>query len=338
MHNEAGIKKIAILGDGGWGTTLAILLAKKGLDVRLWGAFEDNIASILKNGINQRFLPAIKLPSSIKLTTDLVLAAGDADLIVLAIPSQFIRKVLRRLKASRIIRGSFLSVTKGIETESLMRISEVIYEEIGGDIKLAVLSGPTIAIEVAKGIPTACVVAAKNRSFAKTLQQIFMADRFRVYTNSDITGVELGGSLKNIIAIACGISDGLGFGTNTKAAIVARGLAEMSRLGIAMGARKETFSGISGLGDLVTTCISPYSRNRFVGEQIGKGKKLREVLSGMDMVAEGVTTAKSGYFLSKKYHIPMPITEQVYKVLYKNKNPLKAVNDLMARRMKEECG
>lgn len=330
------INKIAVLGDGGWGTTLAILLAKKGLMVALWGAFRDNILAINKTGINQKFLPGIKLPRSIMLTSDLAPAIQGAGLLVLAIPSQFIRKILKRIKRLNTGGACFLSVIKGIETHTLMRISEIIQEELGQRVRLAVLSGPTIALEVAKGIPTTAVASSKDSLLAESIQQIFMTDRFRVYTNPDIVGVELAGSLKNIIAIACGISDGLRFGTNTKAALLARGLAEMSRLGVAMGARKETFSGISGLGDLVTTCISPYSRNRFVGEQIGKGKKLKEVLSAMDMIAEGVGTAKAGYLLSEKYNIPMPITEQVYAVLYRNKNPLKAVNDLMTRERKEE--
>lgn len=328
--------KITILGDGGWGTTLALLLAKKGFGVTLWGAFEDNVAAMRKTRVNKKFLPGIKLPSSIEVTHDIAFAINDADLIILAIPSQFIRKVLKQLKPLPALKAPFVSVVKGIEIATLMRVSEVIHEELGRAIKLAVLSGPTIAIEVVKGIPTTAVIGCHDKELAEKLQNIFITDRFRVYTNSDVTGIELGGSLKNIIAIACGISDGLGFGANTKAALLARGLAEMSRLGLAMGAKKETFSGISGLGDLVTTCISLHSRNRSVGEQIGKGKRLKDILSHMDMVAEGVATAKSGYCLSRRYNVAMPITEQVYAVLYKNKNPLEAVNDLMKRQSKEE--
>ncbi|OGW99546.1 MAG: glycerol-3-phosphate dehydrogenase, partial [Omnitrophica WOR_2 bacterium GWA2_44_7] len=323
-------------GDGGWGTTLAILLAHKGFQVCLWGAFEENINRIHKRGVNDKFLPGIRVPSSIKLTSDLSAAISDAQVIILAVPSQFIRQVVRRIAPLKKAGVPLVSVIKGIETKTLRRMSEVIYQELGRRLKLAVLSGPTIALEVAQGIPTTAVVAATDKSLAQALQHMFITDRFRVYTNSDVIGVELGGSLKNIIAIACGISDGLGFGTNTKAALLARGLAEMSRLGIVMGAKKETFSGISGLGDLVTTCISLQSRNRFVGEQIGKGKKLKDILSHMNMVAEGVPTAKAGYLLSRKYKVAMPITEQVYNVLYKNKNPLKAVNDLMRREKKAE--
>ncbi len=324
------MKKITVLGDGGWGTTLAILLANKGFDICLWGAFKDNVASIREKRINQRFLPGIKLPSSIRITDNLSLAAGEADLIVLAVPSQFIRGIIKKVKFFKK-SGNFISVIKGIETKSLLRVSEVIREELGSNIKLAVLSGPTIAIEVARQIPTACVISSHDEKFAKLLQKVFITDRFRIYTNTDVAGVELGGSLKNIIAIACGISDGLGFGANTKAAILSRGLSEMNRLGMRLGAKKETFSGLSGLGDLVTTCISQHSRNRSVGEEIGRGKGLADILSRMSAVAEGVETAKAGYSLSKKYGISLPITEQVYFVLHKNKDPLKAVNDLMTR-------
>ena len=330
------INKITILGDGGWGTTLAILLAGKGYKITLWGAFKDNIAEVNKTRINQKFLPGIRLPSSIVLTSDLVLALKAADLIVLAIPSQFIRQVLKRVKELDVSFIPFLSVVKGIETETQMRVSEIIYQELGKNLRLAVLSGPTIALEVAKEVPTTAVVSSSDEKLAKSLQRVFMTRRFRVYTNPDVVGVELGGSLKNVIAIACGISDGLGFGANTKAALLARGLAEISRMGIAAGAKKETFSGITGLGDLVTTCISRHSRNRSVGEQIGKGGKLKNILSRMNMVAEGVATAKAAYLLGKKYRVSMPITNEVYSVLYKNKDPFRAVNDLMTRQRKEE--
>jgi len=214
-------------------------------------------------------------------------------------------------------------------------MSEVIHSEIG-NVPLAVLSGPTIAHEVAKGIPTAAVIASYDAKLREYLQEIFMTERFRVYTSGDVIGVELGGSLKNIIAIACGTADGLGFGTNTKAAILSRGLVEITRLGVAMGARAGTFYGLTGLGDLVTTCISPYSRNRFVGERIGKGKSWKQIKAHMQMVAEGVPTAQSAYALSLKYEVDMPITKEVYNVLYKNKSPKKAVRDLMTRRRKEE--
>jgi glycerol-3-phosphate dehydrogenase (NAD(P)+) len=246
------------------------------------------------------------------------------------------RGVLKKIKRLDFPRKAmYLTVTKGIEISSLKRMSELITEELGG-IKLAVLSGPTIAREVAAGVPTAAVIASRNKNLRKFLQKVFMTEKFRIYTNDDVIGVELGGSIKNVIAIACGISDGLGFGANTKAALLARGLAEISRLGRGMGAKVATFSGISGLGDLVTTCISPYSRNRFVGEQIGRGKSLLQIKRRMRMVAEGVATAKSAYKLCLKYKVDMPISKEIYSVLYKNKSPERAVRDLMTREKKEE--
>lgn len=327
---------IGILGDGGWGTTLAILLSGKCYKVSLWGAFPDYVAYLNKKRINTKFLPGIKLPEEIEISNDLSRAAEKKDLIIIATPSQFVRQVLKKVKRLGYPRDAiFLNVSKGIEIGSLKRMSEVIYEELGA-IKLAMLSGPTIAHEVARGIPTAAVIASCDKGLRKSLQAVFMTERFRIYTNNDIIGVELGGSLKNVIAIACGISDGLGFGTNTKAALLSRGLAEISRLGIAMGAKKDTFSGVSGLGDLVTTCISPYSRNRFVGIEIGKGKALKSIRSKMEMVAEGIPTAGAAYSLGLKYKVDLPITKEVYRVLYKNKSPLRAVRDLMTREKKEE--
>jgi glycerol-3-phosphate dehydrogenase (NAD(P)+) len=327
---------ISVLGDGGWGTTLAILLYRRGFRVTLWGAFADYVSYMRRKRVNSKFLPGVKIPTGIEITPDLESASGGKDLIIFAIPSQHMRKVLRKVKRCDYPREAvYLSVTKGIEIGTQKRMSEVIHDVLG-NIKLAVLSGPTIAHEVVRGIPTTAVVASSDERIRKYLQGIFMSDRLRIYTNADVIGVELGGSLKNIIAIACGASDGLGFGTNTKAAILSRGLAEISRLGYAMGANVSTFSGITGLGDLVTTCISPYSRNRFIGEQIGKGKSLRQIESHMQMVAEGVPTTKSAYSLSLQYKVEMPITREIYLVLYKNKSPLKAVNDLMTRRKREE--
>jgi len=328
--------KIAVLGDGGWGTTLAIYLHNKGNKVTIWGAFADYASHLHKKRINEKFLPGVKIPKAIEITHNLKKTVQDSELIIFAVPSQFLRKVANKIKDVGLNRDAIiLSVTKGIEIGSLKRMSQVIHEELG-NVKLAVLSGPTIAHEVVSGIPTVAVVASNDMHIRKHLQNIFISERFRIYTNDDVIGVELGGSLKNIIAIACGISDGLGFGTNTKAALLCRGLVEISRLGIAMGAKKETFSGISGLGDLVTTCISLYSRNRFVGEQIGKGKSLGQIKSCMQMVAEGIPTAKSAYKLSLKYKVDMPITGQVYSFLYKNKSPLKALKDLMGRERKQE--
>lgn len=329
---------IAVLGDGGWGTTLAILLFKKGHRVTLWGAFADYIKILNKKRVNERFLPGIRIPRAIEITADLNRALKDKGLVILAVPSQHMRRILRQVKRCGFFnRGAiFLSAAKGIEVGSLKRMSEVLHEELGGAVKAAVLSGPTIAYEVARGVPTVAVVASRQKKIREYLQELFISERFRVYTSNDITGVELGGSLKNIIAIACGISDGLGFGANTKAAILSRGLLELSRLGRAMGAKAVTFSGISGLGDLVTTCISPHSRNRAVGERIGRGQAPGRIQSQIQMVAEGVPTANSAYALSLKYNVDMPITREVYKVLYKNKSPLQAFKDLMNREKKEE--
>jgi glycerol-3-phosphate dehydrogenase (NAD(P)+) len=336
IKKEHVVKQIAVIGDGGWGTTLAVLLSKKGYPVTLWGAFPDYVNFLNKKRINTKFLPGIKIPGNIKITDSLKSAVCNKELVVLAIPSQHMRGVLRRLKGCDYPRqASYLSVTKGIEIGSLKRMSEMIREELGA-VRVAALSGPTIAPEVAHGIPSAAVIASGSRDIRKPLQDVFMNDRFRIYTSSDLIGVEMGGSLKNIIAIACGISDGLGFGANTKAALLSRGLAEISRLGAAMGAKAKTFSGISGLGDLVTTCISPYSRNRLVGEQIGKGKSLSAIEAKTQMVAEGVPTTKSAYSLSLKYKVDMPIVQEVYAVLYKQKPPQKAVHDLMTREKREE--
>lgn len=334
---------ITILGDGGWGTTLAILLAKKGFSVTVWGAFAENINAINKKRVNEKFLAGIKIPKEIFFTSDLKTALKNKSIVVLATPSQHVRSVLKNArKAGYPAQAIYLSVTKGIETSSLKRISEIIQSELGR-VKLAVLSGPTIAYEIAQGLPAVAVIASKDRKVSKYLQGIFITERFRIYTNDDVIGVELGGSLKNIIAIACGVSDGLGFGANTKAAILSRGLAEISRLGTAMGAKAKTFSGISGLGDLVTTCVSPRSRNRFVGEEIGKGKTLKQIYTEMQMpacrqagVAEGVPTAKSAQALGLKYKVDLPITREVYNILYRNKPAIKAFKDLMARERKEE--
>lgn len=337
MKKNNTIRKIAVVGDGGWGTTLAIVLAGKSLDVSIWGPFPAYLNEMNKSRVNSKFLPGIVLPKSIRFESNLTTAVSSADLIVFAIPSKFASAVIRSLKQTeiRFKDKAVLSVTKGIDTQSLLRISQIMIKELNPKF-FGVLSGPTIASEVALGIPSTAVISSKNILFAEKLQGIFNTKTFRIYVNADIAGLEIGGSVKNVIAIACGVCDGLGFGTNTKAAIVTRGLAEMARLGKKMGANAETFCGLSGLGDLVTTCFSPKSRNRTVGEQLGKGKGIRSILSDMDMVAEGVETAKAVFKLSKKYKVEMPITEMVCKILYKNKKPKDAVNDLMRRKPKSE--
>ncbi len=329
------IDTVCVLGDGSWGTTLAILLAKKGLKVKLWSAFSDYAKILKATHENKKFLPGVIIPDEVKITSDIRAAIDDSAAIIIAIPSQFLRNVISKLKGKCIDAKILISVVKGIENETFERPSELIKDEIG-DLDIAVLSGPTIACEIASGLPASCVVASARKEAAKRAQELFMSDRFRVYTSTDMIGVELGGALKNIIAIAAGISDGLKLGTNAKAALFTRGLVEMKRLGAALGAEQETFNGLSGIGDLVTTCISLYSRNRRVGEEISRGKKLSEIIENMDMVAEGIETTRSVYGLSKKVGIDMPITEQVYQVLFLEKNPHTAVSDLMLRDRKRE--
>lgn len=327
--------RVAILGDGGWGTALAILLSKKGYEVGLWGVFADYIALLKRERENVKFLPKVRIPDEISISSDLAEVIYDVGLVVLAIPSHFMRQVVRQLKGFDMADPIVLSVAKGIENETLMRMSEVIAEEIK-PAKVAVLSGPSHAEEVAQGIPTTVVASSSDGGVSKDVQGIFMSERFRVYTSPDVIGVELGGALKNIIAIAAGISDGLGFGANTKAALLTRGMVEITRLGVKMGADPTTFKGLSGIGDLITTCISPYGRNRRVGALIAKGRRLDQILAEMEMVAEGIRTAKSAWALAQKYHVEMPITREVYLVLYEGKEPRRAVSDLMMREPKPE--
>lgn len=329
------IKKIGIIGDGGWGTTLAIHLAKKHFQVTLWGAFPDYAQQVRKLRYNQKFLPGIRIPGEVKIVGDLSEAIRPNGIIILAVPSQFVTSVLKKIKKFDLSSKIVLSVIKGIDTKNLLRMSQIIERELG-KVNLAVLSGPTIAIEVAKEIPSTAVVASNNKEIAQILQKTIHSDSFRIYTNTDVIGVELGGSIKNIIAIACGVCDGLEFGTNTKSAILTRGLSEMARLGKSLGARTETFFGLSGLGDMVTTCFNPGSRNRTVGEHLGKGLPIERILASMNMVAEGVETTKAVYRLSQKNKVSMPITQEIYNIIYRHKNPMRAVTDLMQRKIKPE--
>ncbi|MCB9772376.1 MAG: NAD(P)-dependent glycerol-3-phosphate dehydrogenase [Candidatus Omnitrophica bacterium] len=338
------IPYISIIGDGGWGTTLAVYLARKNYPVKLWGAFPEYTQHMQESRFNRKFLPGVEIPSSVEITSDLATSINDSDIIVLAVPSQFLRSVLKKIKklsgtekrsGISLKNKIIVSVVKGIETTTLMRVSEIV-QDILGNVTFAAFSGPTIAGEVVKKIPTTAVIASKNIKVAKTLQEIFNSDTFRIYTNADVIGVEIGGSLKNVIAIACGVCDGLNYGTNTKAAIVTRGLAEISTLGTALGAKPKTFSGLTGLGDLITTCFSPQSRNRTVGEQLGKGVPITQILESTNTVAEGVETAKAAYRLSVKYKIPMPLITEIYNILFKNKSPAGAVTDLMHRKTHAE--
>lgn len=331
----SAIQKISIIGDGGWGTTLAIYLSRKGYDVCVWGAFPEYVHAVAKKRENVKFLPGIKIPKTVQWSSDLKTAVNHADLIVLATPSQYLSSVLKKIHQSDFKKKVFLSVVKGIEIDTLKRMSQIIHDHLG-PVPLAVLSGPTIASELANGIVTTAVIASNNQTIAVMLQKVFHSEIFRIYTNDDVVGVELGGSVKNVIALACGICDGLGLGTNAKSAVLTRGLAEMARLGQALGAKKETFYGLTGLGDLVTTCVNASSRNRSVGEAIGQGKDVNRLLKSMAMVAEGVSTSKAIYLLSRKLKVQMPISHEVYNIIYKKKKVKAALGALMQRGFKAE--
>ena len=332
MLNSCDImSKVSVIGDGGWGTALALLLHSNGIDAVLWSAFPEYAEFLKKNRENVKFLKGIPLPEDLEITAD-DNKVKDAEYAIFAVPCEYLRPVAERFKDASFKYA--VSVVKGIENGSLKRPSEILAECFSDDC-VCVLTGPSIAHEVAVGVPTT-VVAASRDECRFSVQKLFTTERFRVYTSKDVTGAELGGALKNIIAIAAGISDGLGFGTNSKAAILTRGLVEISRLGVKMGAEKETFSGLSGIGDLTTTCISPYSRNRWFGEQIGKGRSKENVLKETEMVVEGLSTCKAAYDLSKEYKVAMPITEKIYQVIYEGKDPKVAVKELMTRDLKEE--
>ncbi|MEJ5262091.1 MAG: NAD(P)H-dependent glycerol-3-phosphate dehydrogenase [Ignavibacterium sp.] len=330
--------KVSVLGAGGWGTTLAVLLHYNGHNVTLWEYKKSYAKELSKRRENKIYLPGIIIPDEIKITSDLEESTIDKNLIVLAVPSQFLRKVVEKIDYHSIKDTILVSVSKGIEKETLMTMSQMIkdvHHRLSKE-QIGVLSGPSHAEEVSKRIPTAVVAASVEKETSKTIQAVFMNSYFRVYSSTDILGVELGGAFKNVIAIGAGIIDGAGFGDNTKAAIMTRGVAEISRLGLVMGARPETFAGLSGMGDLIVTCMSKHSRNRYVGEQIGKGKKLKEVLKSMEMVAEGVETTKSVNQLAAKFKVETPIANEVYQILFEDKDPIKATTDLMTRDMKFE--
>ena len=330
--------KISVLGAGGWGTTLGILLHYNGHQVTLWEYKKNYVKELIKKRINSIYLPGIYIPDEILITHDLKESVYQKNLIVLAVPSQFLRSVVDQINYTEIKNSILVSVAKGIENKHLMTMSQMlkdVHPHLSDD-QIGALSGPSHAEEVSKRIPTAVVAASTDLETSKSIQAAFMNSYFRVYSSTDILGVELGGAFKNVIAIGAGIIDGAGFGDNTKAAIMTRGVAEISRLGLAMGARPETFAGLSGMGDLIVTCMSKHSRNRYVGEQIGKGNKLKEVLRSMEQVAEGVETTRSAKQLAAKVEIETPITNEVYKILFEDKDPVKATTDLMTRDMKTE--
>ena len=329
------VQKVSIIGFGGWGTAIAVLLNRIGHEVMLWGTEPSYVAEIDKTRQNKKFLPGITLNKKIKLTASIEECILFGNVIVFAIPTQYLRNAVYSTRFVPIGTRLIVSVAKGIEKKTLLRPSEIL-EAVLGKQKLVVLSGPSHAEEVARGIPSCVVAAARNIAWAKEAQTIFSDAAFRVYTASDVVGAEIGGALKNVIAIAAGVCDGLGYGANTKAALLSRGVLEIMHLGVKMGANPNTFIGLSGVGDLITTCFSEYGRNRMVGEEIGKGKKLSEILSGMEMVAEGVETTRSAMEIAEKYHVDMPIVREVHKILFEEKNPKRAVDDLMQRASKSE--
>ena len=330
--------RIAVLGAGSWGTTLAIVLSENGHEVSLWTYRPEQAALIEETRENPAFLPGIKIPKQITILTDIHEAAYKKEMVVSAVPSQFLRSVIQQIAHHELSRTIIVNVAKGIENHSLMTMSEVMLDVLEHEKKanLAILSGPSHAEEVSKRMPTAVVSASFNTKTAKAVAAAFNAPYFRVYVNDDIRGVELGGALKNVIAIGAGVVDGAGFGDNTKAAIITRGIAEMTRLGVKMGALPRTFAGLSGVGDLIVTCMSKHSRNRYVGEEVGKGRLLADVLKEMVMVAEGVATCKSSVDLAKKHHIEMAIFTEVHKILFEGKNPHLATENLMTRQVKGE--
>ncbi len=341
MNQNNQKNKVAVLGAGSWGTALAALLAKKGLLVRLWGRVEDGVLDVEQNRENRLFLPGIRLPDSLEATDRMERALDGVEAVVLSVPAQAVRGVIRQYRsqlAALSTSAMIINTAKGIETTSLMRLSEVIKQELPSDFekRVAVLSGPSHAEEVSQSLPTAIVAAAESQDLAERVQDLFMHPRFRVYINPDLIGVELGGSLKNVIALSTGISDGMGYGDNTRAALMTRGLTEITRLGIAMGAQPLTFSGLSGVGDLIVTCSSMHSRNRRAGILLGQGYSLPEVLSEIGMVVEGVETAKAAYHLAAKLQVEMPITQQIFQVLFEGLSPQAAVNNLMLRQRKNE--
>jgi glycerol-3-phosphate dehydrogenase (NAD(P)+) len=338
MSGYAGSTRLAVIGAGAWGTTLANLLAEKGYHVTLW-VYEPELAECMaRERVNTLYLPDVSVHPRVTPTSDFAMAAHAAEVFVSVVPSHAVRAIWQKLGPLMPAKALLVSATKGIEVESLLTMSQVLQATIPPEkhVDLAVLSGPSFAREVSQKIPTAVVAASANRPVAEAVQGLFSTPVFRVYTNTDVLGVELGGALKNVMAIAAGVCDGLHFGYNARAALITRGLAEITQLGVAMGARAQTFAGLSGMGDLVLTCTGNLSRNHTVGVQLGQGKKLPEILQQMCAVAEGVTTAGSAVGLGERYHVEMPIAEKVYALLQGYVRPHEAVTALMTRALKQE--
>ena len=323
------MKKVSVIGAGAWGTTLAILLAEKGHEATLWVYEKELAAQMQETRENNIFLPGFQLPKTIQITATAA-ETKDAEVVFFVVPTHFLGSIAKRFKD--IIRSNSLviSASKGIEEKSLSFPLDILKKDL--KLKnLAVLSGPNLSAEIARGLPAASVVASEDPETAKSAQEVLMLERFRIYVNSDPLGVQLGGALKNIIAIAAGIADGLELGNNAKAGLLIRGIAEITRLGVALGANPKTFAGLSGMGDLITTCGSSLSRNHFVGEQLAKGKKLSEILAKMKNVAEGVPTTRAARSLGEKYKVQLPVTKEVFAILYQGKNPFQSISTLMTR-------
>ncbi|MBA4536071.1 NAD(P)H-dependent glycerol-3-phosphate dehydrogenase [Bacillus aquiflavi] len=326
-------ERVAVIGAGSWGTALSIVLADNGHEVRLWGHKQAQIDEINEKHTNEKYLPNIILPKNIKGFFSLEEALNEINIIVIAVPTKAIREVIGKIREFQKTPLTIVHVSKGIEPDTLLRISEMIEEEMPKELlkDLIVLSGPSHAEEVSLRHPTTVTVSSKNMVAAEKIQDLFINQHFRVYTNPDLIGVEIGGALKNIIALAAGVSDGIGYGDNAKAALITRGLAEISRLGTKMGANPLTFAGLAGIGDLIVTCTSVHSRNWRAGNLLGKGHSLDDVLNSMGMVVEGVRTTKAAHQLAKKYNVTMPITNALYDVLFNNVKGKDAVDSLMAR-------
>lgn len=327
--------RVGILGAGSWGTALSNLLYSNGHEVEVWSIDKKEVEMLQTEREHKSKLPGVKLPEGIVFTNHIEEAMKDKDFLVLAVPSVFTRSTAKSMKPYICPGQKIVNVAKGIEETTLMTLTEQIEDELP-EADVAVLSGPSHAEEVGRKLPTICVVGAKTKETAKYLQSAFMNDVFRVYISSDILGIEIGGALKNVIALAAGIADGLGYGDNTKAALITRGIAEITRLGVAMGGKQESFSGLTGIGDLIVTCASVHSRNRKAGYLIGQGRTMQEAMDEVQMVVEGVYSAKAGLALAQKYGEPMPIVEQINKVLFEDKDPSEAVNELMTRNARLE--
>ncbi len=327
--------EVGVLGAGSWGTALSVLLHDNGHHVTIWSIDENEVKMLSEKREHELKLPGVKIPDDMIITGDLETAVRNKDFLVLAVPSPFTRSTARKMRPFVEKDQIIVDVAKGIEESTLMTLSEQIRQEIP-QADVAVLSGPSHAEEVGRRLPTTCVVGAKSRKTAKYLQSAFISRVFRVYISPDILGIELGGSLKNVIALAAGIADGLGYGDNTKAALITRGIAEISRLGVKMGGRIESFTGLTGIGDLIVTCASVHSRNRRAGYLIGQGKSVQEAMDEVKMVVEGVYSAKAAARLAEKYDVSMPIVEEVNRVLFEGKSPAEAVDDLMLRESRSE--